>query len=203
MDDPHQADPAIGAAPSGALDRLNGRIALWLARTAALMLAAIGLMTFSDVFLRYVFSRPFNFTVEFTEIMMGLMVFLAIGLATHEKRHIGVDALTMRLSPRRNAALDLAMSVIALAMSCVLVWQLFLKAGVLLQKGDYTQIQHVPYWPGAYVMAFGCLFLISGIVFYILRDIRILRHDPHGPDRDQDHGANDNRSGGRTVGPRG
>ena len=190
MDDPHQGDPAIGAEPAGALDRLNGRIALWLARAAALMLAAIGLMTFCDVFLRYVFSQPFNFTVEFTEIMMGLRVFLAIGLATHDKRHIGVDALTMRLSPKTYALLDLAMSAIVLAMSCVLVWQLFLKAGVLLQKGDYTQIQKVPYWPGAYIMAFGCLFLISGIVFYIVRDIRMLRHDPHASTT-----ANDNRSG--------
>ena len=188
MDDPQQGGPSFGTEPAGALDRLNGRVCLWLARLAALVLAAIGLMTFCDVVLRYVFSRPFNFTVEFTEIMMGLMVFLAIGLATHEKRHIGVDALTMRLSPKRNALLDLIMSVIALAMSCVLVWQLFLKAGVLLQKGDYTQIQKFPYWPGAYIMAFGCLFLISGVVFYIVRDIRLLRHDGGT--------ANDNRSSG-------
>jgi TRAP-type C4-dicarboxylate transport system permease small subunit len=191
MDDPHQADPVIGAEPAGALDRLNGRISLWLARVAALVLAAIGLMTFCDVFLRYVFSSPFNFTVEFTEIMMGLMVFLAIGLATHEKRHIGVDAVTMRLSARSNALLDLVMSAIALAMSCVLVWQLFLKAGVLLQKGDYTQIRKFPYWPGAYIMAAGCLFLISGIVFYIVRDIHILRRDPT-----RDATANDNRTDG-------
>ena len=194
MDDPHQGDPGIWAQPAGALDRFNGRITLWLARIAAVILAAIGLMTFCDVFLRYVFSAPFNFTVEFTEIMMGLMVFLAVGLATHEKRHIGVDAVTMRLSTRSNAILDLTMSVIALLMSCVLVWQLFLKAGVLLQKGDYTQIQKIPYWPGAYIMGFGCLFLISGIVFYIVRDIRILRHDPNR-NPDEGAGANDNRSG--------
>ncbi|MCD6074979.1 MAG: transporter small permease [Rhodospirillales bacterium] len=195
MDDPQQGGPQFGAEPVGALDRLNGRISLWLARGAALILATIGLMTFCDVVLRYVFSRPFNFTVEFTEIMMGLMVFLAIGLATHEKRHIGVDAVTMRLSPKSNALIDLIMSIIALAMSCVLVWQLFLKAGVLLQKGDYTQIQKLPYWPGAYIMACGCLFLISGIVFYIVRDIRVLRPGGHG-DPDQDNGANDNRSRG-------
>ena len=192
MEDPQQAGPQIGVEPAGPLDRLNGRISLWLARIAALILATIGLMTFCDVVMRYVFSRPFSFTVEFTEIMMGLMVFLAIGLATHEKRHIGVDVLTMRLSLRRNALLDLVMSGIALAMSCVMVWQLFLKAGVLLHKGDYTQIQKVPYWPGAYIMAFGCLFLISGLVFYIVRDLRTLRHDPNST-------ANDNRSGARKA----
>ena len=187
MDEFQQGEQGIGATPAGRLDRLNGRIVLWLARVAALMLAGIGLMTFCDVVLRYVFSAPFNFTVEVTEIMMGLMVFLGIGLATHEKRHIGVDALTMRLSRRSNAILDMLMSIIVLAMSCVLVWQLFLKAGVLLQKGDYTQIRKIPYWPGAYTMAFGCLFLISGIVFYIVRDVQVLRRGRSG-----DATANDN-----------
>ena len=171
---------AASVKEAGPLDRLNGRIALWLARVAALILAAIGLMTFCDVFARYLLNRPFTFTVEFTEIMMGLMVFLAMGLATHEKRHIGVDAVTMRLSKRTNAWLDLFMSAIALAIASVMVWQIFLKAGVLLQKGDYTQIQRVPYWPGVYVMAFGGLFLLSGLAFYIVRDVRALKDSDSG-----------------------
>lgn len=194
MDDLRPDAPPDGnalARPAGPIDRLNGAIALWLARVAALILAAIGIMTFSDVILRYVFSAPFSFTVEFTEIMMGLMVFLAVGLTTHEKRHIGVDALTMRLPLKTNAILDLAMSTIALVMACTLVWQLFLKAGVLLHKGDYTPIQHFPYWPGAYLMGFGCLFLITGLIFFIVRDLRALRATRTG----NDSVANDNGSG--------
>jgi len=160
---------------AGALDRLNGRVTLWLARIAALMLAGIGLMTFCDVFARYFLNLPFSGTVEFTEIMMGLMVFLGVGLATHQKRHIGVDALTMRLSKRNQALIDLAMSAIALIMSCVLVWQVFGRAMVLLNKGDYTPVYRVPYWPGALAMSVGCIFLITGIAMYILRDIRALK----------------------------
>ena len=64
MEDPQQAGSQIGVEPAGPLDRLNGRISLWLARIAALILATIGLMTFCDVVMRYVFSRPFSFTVE-------------------------------------------------------------------------------------------------------------------------------------------
>jgi TRAP-type C4-dicarboxylate transport system permease small subunit len=161
---------------AGALDRLNGRITLWLARLAALMLAAIGLMTFGDVFARYFLNLPFSGTVEFTEIFMGLMVFLGVGLTTHQKRHIGVDALTLRLSRRTQAVLDLAMSAIALVMSCILVWQMFGKVAVLMAKGDYTPVYRVPYWPGAFVMSVGCIFLVTGIAMYILRDIRALKN---------------------------
>lgn len=160
---------------AGPLDRLNGRVTLWLARVAALMLAAIGLMTFCDVFARYFLNRPFTGTVEFTEIMMGLMVFLGVGLATHERRHIGVDAVTMRLSKRTNALLDMTMSAFALVMSGILVWQMFRKATVLLEKGDYTPVYHVPYWPGLFVMATGSVFLVTGLAIFIVRDIRALR----------------------------
>ena len=161
---------------AGLIDRINGKITLWLARIAALMLASIGVMTFSDVFARYFLNRPFTGTVEFTEIMMGLMVFLAIGLATHEKRHIGVDAVTMRLSKRTNALLDMGMSAIALVMASVVFWQMYGKATVLFEKGDYTPVYHIPYWPGLVVMSTGCVFLATGLAVGILRDIRALKH---------------------------
>jgi TRAP-type C4-dicarboxylate transport system permease small subunit len=162
---------------SGPLDRLNGRITLWLARLAALMLAIIGVMTFADVFARYFLNKPFTGTVEFTEIMMGLMVFLGLGLATHERRHIGVDAVTMRLSKRTNALLDMVMSAIGLVVSCILFWQMYGKAMVLFQKGDYTPVYHVPYWPGLVAMSTGCVFLATGLAVHILRDIRALKAD--------------------------
>lgn len=160
---------------AGLIDRINGKITLWLARLAALMLVGIGLMTFCDVFARYFLNLPFTGTVEFTEIMMGLMVFLAVGLTTHQKRHIGVDALTMRLTKRTNARIDLAMSAIALVMACILVWQMFGKAMVILDKGDYTPVFRIPYWPGIFVMSAGCIFLVTGIALYIARDIKTLK----------------------------
>ena len=54
-------------------------------------------MTFCDVVGRYVFNSPFTFTVEFTQLSMGLIVYLGVGLTTHDRGHIVVDVVTLRL----------------------------------------------------------------------------------------------------------
>ena len=54
-------------------------------------LALIAVVTFCDVIARKVFNRGFTFTVEMTEMAMALIVFLGVGLVTHQRGHIVVD----------------------------------------------------------------------------------------------------------------
>ena len=74
----------------------------------------IAVVTFCDVFARYVFSAPFTFTVELTEISMALIVFLGVGLVTHDDGHINVDVVTLRLSERRARCSSLVTNMLAL-----------------------------------------------------------------------------------------
>ena len=76
--------------------RLNGWVTLWLARVAAVALALIAVVTFCDVIARKVFNSGFTFTVEMTEMSMALIVFLGVGLVTHQRGHIVVDVLTLQ-----------------------------------------------------------------------------------------------------------
>ena len=66
-------------ATSGA-GALNGRVTMWLARAGAGALATIMVLTFCDVIGRYVFNAPIVGTVEVTELLMGMMVYLAVGV---------------------------------------------------------------------------------------------------------------------------
>jgi TRAP-type C4-dicarboxylate transport system permease small subunit len=146
---------------------LNGRVTTWLARVAAFVLALLAVVTFCDVVARYVFNAPFTFTVELTELAMGLIVYLGVGLVTHESGHITVDVVTLRLRERMRAMLSLVTNLLALAFLAVMVWRLWLRAEVLLAKGDTTPIWHVPIWPVAFVMAAAGVFFLTGLLLHL------------------------------------
>jgi TRAP-type C4-dicarboxylate transport system permease small subunit len=159
---------------AGWIGRLNGRVTTWLARIAAVALAALALMTFADVIARYFFNVPFSFTVELTEIAMGAMIFLGVGLTTHDNEHIRVDFVTLRLSEWWRALLILVTNVVALGFLTLLVWRLWLRAAALLEKGDVSPIMLIPRWPTAFIMSVGAIFFLTGLVVHTIAASRRL-----------------------------
>lgn len=166
---------------TAALGRWNGRVTTWLARIAASILAVLCVTTFADVVARYFLNAPFTFTVEATELAMGLIVYLGVGLVTHENEHVSADVVTSRLPHGLRAAVGLATNVLALAFLAVMVWRVWLRAADLLAKGDITQIWRIPIWPVAFAMAFGAVFFISGVLLHILAAPRRVRSEPGPP----------------------
>lgn len=166
------------------LDRLgsaNGRVAAWLARGAAFVLALLAVVTFADVIARYFFNAPFTFTVEFTELAMGLIVYLGVGLVTHENGHIRVDVLTLRLPPRVRSVLAVITSTLALAFLAAMVWQVGGRAATLLAAGDVTPIWHVPIWPVVAVMAAGSVWFLTGVLLQLIGAGRAIAGRRPGP----------------------
>jgi TRAP-type C4-dicarboxylate transport system permease small subunit len=150
----------------------NGQVTRWLARIACIILAVVAVTTFCDVIARYVFNRPLSFTVEGTELAMGLIVFLSVGLTTHEDGHISVDVITIRLSDWTRALVGLVTNILAFGFLILMVWRLWLRADVLLAKGDLTQILLVPIWPVAFVMAAGSIFYLTGVLVHLIAGAR-------------------------------
>jgi TRAP-type C4-dicarboxylate transport system permease small subunit len=157
---------------TGFISQWNGRVTTWLARIAALILAVLAVVTFCDVIGRYFFNAPFTFTVEMTELAMGLIVYLAVGLTTQDNEHISVDFVTLRLSEWMRALFSIITNILAFAFLSVMIWRLWLQAGALLAKGDVTQVWRISIWPIAFVMAFGGLFLLTGVLLQLVNAIR-------------------------------
>jgi len=69
----------------------------------AILLAAMTLLTFSQVVMRYVFNSGFTWAVEFTTILFAGMIFIGISYGVRVGAHIGVDAVIKLLpsKPRR------------------------------------------------------------------------------------------------------
>ena len=172
-------------AGGGRLERLNGRISLWFARLAALILVGIGIMTFCDVFARYFLNRPFTFTVEITAVLMGMVIYLGIGLTTHDTRHITVDVVTMRLPKRIQAILEILVSVAGFVILVLMVWQMWETAFVLRDKGQYTEIHEIIIWPFAYVMCAAATLFLTGVLLYVRRGWWKLRRANEAADQSQ------------------
>jgi TRAP-type C4-dicarboxylate transport system permease small subunit len=168
----------------GRLDRLNGRVTLWLARVAAVILAAIAAVTFCDVVGRYVFNAPFTFTVEFTQVSMGLIVYLGVGMTTRDRGHIVVDVVTLRLPELLRTWLSLVTNVLASLFLVVLIWQLWQRAALLFEKGDTTPIWLIALWPIAFLMAGGSIFLLTGVLLQTIEAYRRLTN-PQAPVQSQ------------------
>jgi len=151
----------------GALGRANGQVTLWLARIASAALALIAVVTFIDVVGRYFFQAPFAFSVELTQLAMAIVVYFGVGLVTHEDAHISADVVTLRLPPRLRGLFALVMNLLAFAFLAVMVWRLWHHAEYLRGKGDTTMVWTVPLWPFAYAVAFGSLFLLTGVLLQL------------------------------------
>jgi len=76
------------------------RLDEWL---IALLLAAMTLLTFSQVVMRYVFNSGFTWAVEMTSVFFAGMIFIGISYGVRVGAHIGVDAVVklMPLNLRR------------------------------------------------------------------------------------------------------
>lgn len=166
---------------AGGPNALNGRVTTWLARAGAGGLAIIMVLTFCDVIGRYVFNAPIVGTVEVTELLMGMMVYLGVGFTTHARGHIRVDIVIDRLPPRVQAVLDALTLTISIVLVSVVCWHLWIKAGETVDKNDLTQIWEWPVWPAAYVMAAASLLMVTSMMLQLGQTLRDFSRDAETP----------------------
>lgn len=77
--------------------KLLKRLDEWL---IAILLAAMTLITFTQVVLRYVFNSGFTWAQELTSILFAFMIFIGISYGVRVGAHIGVDALIKLFTPK-------------------------------------------------------------------------------------------------------
>lgn len=78
------------------------------------LLAAMTILTFVQVVLRYVFNTGLFWALEATTYMFGWLVLIGISYGVRVKSHIGIDVLTRAMPPKARRWVGLA--VVAAAM---------------------------------------------------------------------------------------
>ncbi len=158
-------DPAHGDKPMNAwIDKLaNGYCRLLEVLLVALM-AAMVLMVFGNVVLRYAFNSGLVFSEELSRWAFVWMTFLGAIIAVKEGGHLGTDMLVGRLGPTgKKICLALAETLML-----YVVWLIF--SGSLEQAQISLEVEApVSGFSMAWLPAAGVVFAVSAALFHALK----------------------------------
>lgn len=138
----------------------------------ALPLALIVVLTFADVFARYLFAAPIRGSVEIIQFAMALVIFTALPLVTRARGHVTVslvDGVVRGAVARFKQLLCDALSLLALGL---VTWRLWLQAGDDVRDQTRTIVLGWPQAPLTYTMcAFAALaaLAMAGLLWQGLR----------------------------------
>lgn len=98
------------------------RILDFSAVLGAILIGFLLLSTVFEVIMRYFFSSPLIWSLEISEILLLYTVFLGVAWLERSNRHIRVDIVPARLSPRPKAVLNILSSVIGAFCCAIIAW---------------------------------------------------------------------------------
>jgi TRAP-type C4-dicarboxylate transport system permease small subunit len=109
--------------------------------------------TVLDVVLRYFFNAPFRGSLEFTQFMMSLIVFLGLAYCGWAGGHVAVDILERPLSGQRFRLLTILLATVSAALFAAIAW--FSVEEAIATQRRLSNMMRWPYWPFLLVTAFG------------------------------------------------
>jgi TRAP-type transport system small permease protein len=125
------------------------KVLSWL---SALPVALIVVLTFADVFARYVFSSPIRGSVEIIEYAMAMVIFAALPLVTRHRGHVSVSLIDGLVTGQaRHFKLVLFDAISAFALG-VLTWRLGLHGMEELRSGSSSIVLNLPHAPLSFVL---------------------------------------------------
>lgn len=101
------------------------------------LLAAMSLLIFVQVIMRYVFNNSLSWSEELARYMFVWMVYLAIGYAAKERKHIKIDAALWIFPKKIRPYIQMIGDLIVLVFSAFIIktsFEYFLRIGMLGQK---------------------------------------------------------------------
>lgn len=131
-----------------------------VASAASLFFAAVA--TSYETFARYLFNAPTKWALESTEFVPLLVVFGAAAYTLRNGRHIRVDILVSRFSPKGQKRLAVAREAFGLIFCGILIWSGFTATLNLYHRGSVSIVLGIPlFWAMALVSIGGALFALQ------------------------------------------
>ena len=152
------------------VDRIN----CWLGRFWALAIFGITLAILYEVVSRSFFGQGTLWSNETTVYLSAVAYLIGGGYALAHRRHVRIDVIYERLSPRTRAKLDLFTFVFFVVYAGALIWVGTTMAWTSYLQGETTGTPwNPPIWPVKFAIPIaGALLLLQGIA-NLLRDLGI------------------------------
>ena len=163
---------------SKAINRLT-----WLSELIAeIGLVGLLLIVIHEVIVRYVFDSPTLFSVELSEYLLVLVVFMSIGWVLKEDRHVAVSFVVDLLPRKVRLGMNVLTSVLTMAFLGILVWKGG-KTAVTAYTGDYhsSSLLNFPMWIPYVLIPLGALVLSLQYLIKIGELIRSIGSQQSGP----------------------
>jgi TRAP-type C4-dicarboxylate transport system permease small subunit len=139
--------------------------------TAAGFLAVVTLLTFVSVILRYFFSWAIPDSYDVTRLLLGILIFWGMAVASYRGDHITVDLLWSAVPPPVQRILDVFSALVTLIGMAAFTWMFAGKVLDIRAAGTGTFDLRQPVWPYYFVAWIG---LASAVLLLVLRTVRLV-----------------------------
>ena len=123
------------------------------------MLAAMTLLTFSQVVMRYVFNSGFTWAIELTGILFAGMIFIGISYGVRVGAHIGVDALVKLLAPKPQRIVSIVAVLLCLVYASLVIFGSMIYVLKMKSAGIELEDLPVPMWMARAILPVGFVLL--------------------------------------------
>ena len=137
---------------------------------------AVALLTFIDVFMRYLFSSPIPGIPEVNTVFFVSAIFLSLGYTQSKKGHIRVEPVELIIlskCPWLARVIRVSMLLLALLIISLLAWKTG-EVGIVstkMQEIQYGAVP-VPIWPAKLLLPIGAFLLCIQLVIDLCRILR-------------------------------
>jgi C4-dicarboxylate transporter, DctQ subunit len=136
------------------------RLDEWL---IALLLAAMTLLTFTQVILRYVFNSGFTWSLQLTSVMFAGMIFIGISYGVRVGAHIGVDAVVKMLPPKPRRITSLVAVLLCLLYAGMVIYGSMIYVMKMKSAGIEMDDLPIQIWIARSILPLG--FILLGMRF--------------------------------------
>ncbi len=110
------------------------------------MLAAMTLLTFSQVVMRYVFNAGWTWALELTTVFFAAMIFVGISYGVRVGAHIGVDVLVKKLPVGPRRAVSIVVVLLCLLYAGLVIYGSLIYVSKMQMIGVELEDLPIPVW---------------------------------------------------------
>lgn len=173
---------AESGAPAIAGDRMTRLAGYTLGSVAAVTLFAMMVLTFADVWGRYLLNRPVFGGYEVTEFMMGVLIFTALPMLCAQEGHVTIDLLDHFIRKSWVRWQRAAVNFVSGVVLAVMAWRLLLLSDEHTRGPEVTMTLKIPHAPFSFAFAIMAAFAAVACFVVTWGYLRNARKAADGPD---------------------
>jgi TRAP-type C4-dicarboxylate transport system permease small subunit len=139
--------------------------------TAAGFLAVVTVLTFVSVILRYFFSWAIPDSYDVTRLLLGILIFWGMAVASYRGDHITVDLIWSAVPRWTQRAMDAVSALVTLVGMAAFTWMFAEKVLDIRAAHTGTFDLRQPVWPYYFVAWIG---LAAAVLLLMLRTARLV-----------------------------